>query len=180
MSSYIRTGWETGFFQSPNCIFDVEDLSTYEKICYLYLCRCADRDMKSFPSYNTIANKMSANRSTAIKAVKSLEEKGYLQVERRKKTKDENLPNIYTLIHPDQVIHKDDSNSQEQAIGSCYEQLGVVDDNNQVVVESNQGSGTERPNKYSFKNTQLKKDIHIDSGHAEKKEFQFYDWVNSK
>jgi hypothetical protein len=27
---------------------------------------------------------------------------------------------------------------------------------------------------------ELKKDIYTDSGHAEKKEFQFYDWVNNK
>jgi predicted transcriptional regulator len=172
MSSYIRTGWETGFFQSPNCIFDVEGLTINEKMCYLYLCRLADGEMKAFPSYSTMAKKMSVSRPTAIKSVKSLEEKGYLQVERRKKSKDENLPNVYTLIHPDQVIH------------SGKEDLPP---NNRVVKEIDQGSKGALlggkgalPKKDLIKNTHLKKDIHIDSGHAEKKEFQFYDWVNSK
>jgi predicted transcriptional regulator len=168
MSSYIRTGWETGFFQSPNCIFDVEDLSINEKMCYLYLCRLADGEMKSFPSYATIGIKMSVSKSTAVRSVKSLEQKGYIRVERRKKSKNQNLSNIYTLIHPDQVggySHTDNT--------------PIVTETTPIVTDTIP-SVTVTTNKYSFKNTQLKKDIYTDSGHAEKKEFQFYDWVNNK
>jgi predicted transcriptional regulator len=172
MSSYIRTGWETGFFQSPNCIFDVDNLSINEKMCYLYLCRLADGEMKSFPSYATMAKKMSVSRPTAIKSVKSLEEKGYLQVERRKISQDKNMTNVYTMVHPDEVIH----NSK-----------GDLPPNECVVKEVYQGSKGDLlggkgdlPNKYSIKNTQLKKDIYTDSGHAEKKEFHFYNWLDNK
>jgi hypothetical protein len=162
MESYIRTGWETGFFQSPNCIFDVDDLTIAERLCYLYLCRCADSDMKSFPSYDTIGKKMGASRRTAIKSVGILEEKGYLRVERRKASKDKNLSNIYTLIHPDEVIHSGENSAPPPSAKSApYGENSA-------------------PNKYPDINTQNKKDIHIYKGHAEKKEFQFYDWVNNK
>jgi predicted transcriptional regulator len=99
----LKTGWETGFFQSPNCIFDVKNLTNNEKLCYLYLCRCADMKQQSFPSYATISEKMSVTRRTAINIVKTLEEKGYLHVTKRRVNKTKSNTNIYTIIHPDQV-----------------------------------------------------------------------------
>ena len=170
MSSYIRTGWETGFFQSPNCIFDVKDLNINEKMCYLYLCRLADKEMTSFPSYSTMAEKMSVSRPTAIKSIKSLEEKGYVIVERRRIDKDRNLSNIYTVIHPDQVIHNG---------------KGALPPNECVVKELYQGGKGALlggkgalPKKDSLKNTHLKKDIYTDIEDAPKSKFIPYDWVN--
>lgn len=172
MSSYIRTGWETGFFQSPNCIFDVKDLKMRDKLCYLYLCRCADGEMKSFPSYNTIGEKMGASRVTAIEAVKSLEEKGYLRVERRRVSRDKNLTNIYTLVHPEQVIHSGKDYLPEQEIGGKDSELPSKN--------SVPPSIESVPNKYSLKNTHLKKDIHINNEDAPKEEFHFYNWLDNQ
>ena len=158
MSSYIRTGWETGFFQSPNCIFDVTDLTNNEKLCYLYLCRCADKDMKSFPSYATIAEKMSVSRRTAINIINSLEQKGYLKVKSRRVSKEKNLSNIYTIVHPDQIIHNGETDSPEQMIGSEM----IAPDGEMIAPDGEMIA----PNKYSLKNTHLKKDIYINSDHA--------------
>jgi hypothetical protein len=101
----VNKGWNKGYFDSPNVIFDHDNLTTYEKLCYLYMCRCADDQLQSFPSYATVAKKIGAkSRTTAINTVKSLEKKGYLKVKRRKLSKKENTSNLYTLVHPSEVI----------------------------------------------------------------------------
>jgi len=67
---------ETGYFLSPNSLFDkVENLSSYEKLTYLYLCRCCNNGKVGFPSYNTIAKVCNFSKDTAIRAVKGLLDK---------------------------------------------------------------------------------------------------------
>jgi biotin operon repressor len=131
MSGYIETGWETGFFQTPNEIFDREDLNSNEKICYLYLCRCADNSKKAFPSHEVIGNKTGTSKSTAKRAVKSLEEKGYIVVTRRKVDNTKNLTNLYTIIHPKSATPK----------GGVRENPGGVRENPGVGSERTQGWG---------------------------------------
>ena len=157
MSNYIRTGWNIQFFQSPNCIFDVEELNAYEKLCYLYLCRCADDAKQSFPSYNTIAKKIGASRRTAINTIKKLELYGFLTVEKRRVAKKKNASNIYTLIHPYEVIHNGAGDAPEQMNGGA---VGAPRD----------GAG-DAPNKdlYSFKNIPTDR---------ERPKFVPFDWVN--
>ena len=90
-----RKNW----FYSYNIIFDSE-LSEHAKIVYLYLCRCADEESQSFPSYNTIAKKCSISRRTAIRAVQELEDVGLLSRDRRTKAKNGklvNTSNLYTI-----------------------------------------------------------------------------------
>lgn len=99
MSSRII--FETGYFQAPNDIFDSEiDLKANEKLVYLYLVRCGNNS-KAFPSYNKIGEKCSISRSTAIRCVKTLTNKGLIKKEYRISNHDErNLTNIYRIVPP--------------------------------------------------------------------------------
>lgn len=52
---------------------------------------------KAFPSIQSIAERARVSRRTAITALSSLEEAGYISIEKRF-SKGENLTNLYTLI----------------------------------------------------------------------------------
>ena len=69
-----------GFVRIPNKLFELK-LSVYEfaVMCYLYRCRNSVTS-KCFPSYNRIAKECNMSRSTVIRAVKSLKEKGIIRV----------------------------------------------------------------------------------------------------
>lgn len=58
-----------------------------EKIVYLYLCRCANGNGQSFPSYQTIADKCCISSRKAIEVVDTLERSGLLKKIQRKKEK---------------------------------------------------------------------------------------------
>lgn len=89
--------FETGFFMSPNEIFDREDLSSKEKLIFLYLCRCSNNGSAAFPSYNTIGAKTSISRKTVIETVKMLVDKGLLEKKERV-VNGENTSNIYRIV----------------------------------------------------------------------------------
>ena len=69
-----------GFVRIPYKLFELK-LSVYEfaVMCYLYRCRNSYTGM-CFPSYNKISTDMNISRSTVIRAVKSLKEKGIIRV----------------------------------------------------------------------------------------------------
>ncbi len=73
----IRRASKRDFFIGQNMIFDLE-ISEHAKITYLYLCRCADDEGQSFPSYNTIASRCSFSRRTALRAIQELQLVCYL------------------------------------------------------------------------------------------------------
>src|SRR5699024_6597705 len=52
---------------------------------------------KAFPSVQSIADRARVSRRTAITALSSLEEAGYISIEKRF-SRGENLTNLYTLI----------------------------------------------------------------------------------
>lgn len=67
--------FETGFFMSPNWIFEREDLTAEEKMVFIYLCRCYD-GVSVLTSYNAIAKNCSMSQDDAVQAVNSLTAKG--------------------------------------------------------------------------------------------------------
>ena len=114
---------EINFFQVPNEIFDLDiniavderkkikgskevvtverPLKTYEKLIYIYLCRCGNNSGQAFPSYNTIAEQCSINRRTAIEGVANLIKNGLLEKKSRtKKCSGEDDSNIYFVLNP--------------------------------------------------------------------------------
>jgi hypothetical protein len=79
-----------------------EALSCHEKIVLLVIAsHVNDLGTPAWPSFNTIADMASVSRSTAIRAVKSATEKGWISITRRKKTNGVNKSNVYRLKTPD-------------------------------------------------------------------------------
>lgn len=70
----------SGFVCIPNEFFDMKLTSMeFHVQCYLLKCRNSVTG-KCFPSYKTIANDCNLSRSSVIRAVKSLNEKGIISV----------------------------------------------------------------------------------------------------
>jgi len=90
---------EKEFFQAPNAVFDNLDLglNRYDRMVYLYLCRCSNHGADAFPGYGGIARKCGISRATARRAVKSLESKGFITVTRRHKSNQDNDSNLYQV-----------------------------------------------------------------------------------
>ncbi len=106
-------GMETGYFISPNILFDeVRNLSSYEKLTYLYLCRCCNNGKVGFPSFATIAATCSFSDATAIRAVKGLLDKGCIKKQKRPKGES----NLYVVN---------------------YKLLEAIADSNKVIAHSN-------------------------------------------
>lgn len=87
------------YFQTPNSIFEA-GLNEHELVTYVYLARCGNHGGQAFPSYKDIADKCGISRSTAIRSVKSLEEKGLLSKQVRRNGACSNQSNIYFLNAP--------------------------------------------------------------------------------
>jgi hypothetical protein len=88
-----RKNW----FYSYNMIFD-QPISEHAKLIYIYLCRCADSEGKSFPSHATIGLKCGIkSRQTVINAIKELEQIGLLCKEVRLNKGGGQTSNLYTI-----------------------------------------------------------------------------------
>jgi len=87
------------YFQVPNDVFDL-DLKSYEKMVYIYLCRCCNNGSDAFPSYQTIADKCGISKSSAMRAVKTLEENDLLYKECRQKKDGSCNSNTYKVTYP--------------------------------------------------------------------------------
>lgn len=58
-------------------------LSPVEKVVFLDLCLYRDRQGHCWPSYRTLAANLGLNIKTIQKTIKSLEQKGFLRIEKR-------------------------------------------------------------------------------------------------
>ncbi len=89
-----------GWFWDTNDIFDA-GLSCYAISVRMYLARCADINGQCFPAISTIAEKCGTSRTSVVRALKELEEKGWIKRTSRKipgsKAK---ATSIYTLLTP--------------------------------------------------------------------------------
>ncbi len=84
------------FTMIENEVIDSEDLTVYEKMVYIVLCRFA-KDGECFPSYETIAKRAGCSRQKAINVVRDLCNKGLISKEQRKNDQDEYTSNIYYI-----------------------------------------------------------------------------------
>ena len=79
-------------------IDDIEKFDKNDLLCYMVLCRYANNSTgECYPSYKTIAEKMRVGVSTAIKAIKSLESKGVIEISSRKNETGGDTSNLYTI-----------------------------------------------------------------------------------
>jgi predicted transcriptional regulator len=84
-----------GFTQVPNCLLNTPKLSFAAKVVYAKLLSYAWNNNPVFPGQETMAREVGSKKSTINKAVKELEEQGWLGIERRGQGK----TNVYTLFH---------------------------------------------------------------------------------
>lgn len=112
------------YFQVPNDIFEI-GLDKFEMLAYMYLARLGNQGGNAFPSYNTIAKRTNMSKRKAIDAVKSLESKGIVKVQRRyNKELNENYPNIYIVEHNLEVF----GGGAQHALGSADNAPGSAQD----------------------------------------------------
>ena len=79
-------------------IDDIEKFDKNDLLCYMVLCRYANNSTgECYPSYKTIAEKMRVGVSTAMKAIKSLESKGVIEISSRKNETGGDTSNLYTI-----------------------------------------------------------------------------------
>ena len=77
---------------------DIERFDKNDLLCYMVLCRFANnKSGECFPSYKTIAEKMRVGVSTAMKAIKSLADKGVIEITSRKNEAGGDTSNLYTI-----------------------------------------------------------------------------------
>ena len=79
-------------------IDDIEKFDKNDLLCYMVLWRYANNSTgECYPSYKTIAEKMRVGVSTAMKAIKSLESKGVIEISSRKNETGGDTSNLYTI-----------------------------------------------------------------------------------
>lgn len=82
----------------PSAILRCKDLSLTSKIVYACLAQHANENGEFFPNTETIADEVGSTKPTIIKAIKQLEEKGFIKVVR---PNERNKPNSYQFLwHP--------------------------------------------------------------------------------
>ena len=84
-----------GFTQVPNFLLNTKELTFAAKVIYAKLLSYAWHNNRVFPGQETMAEEIGSKRSTVNKAIKELEDKGWLGIERR----GQGQTNIYTLHH---------------------------------------------------------------------------------
>jgi Uncharacterized membrane-associated protein/domain len=82
-----------GFTQVPNCILRDPKLSSHAKIAYSMLLSYAWNNNFVFPGQERLAEDTGTSQPTISRAVQELEEKGFLEIQRRGQGK----TNVYIL-----------------------------------------------------------------------------------
>ena len=90
-----RKNW----FWDYNNIFD-SSLSEHAMLVRLYLARCANQERQAWPSLNTITKQCKISKNTAIKALRELEEQGWIGRIVRQRANGEYESTVYCLEDP--------------------------------------------------------------------------------
>src|SRR5690554_2445266 len=101
MQDRVIRSQKRNFHMTQNMIFDDYDLDISDKaiLTYCYISRCTDSDGQAYPSYSKIAESCRFSRSSAIRAIKVLQDVGLLSVIHRKNKDNPSLnsSNLYIL-----------------------------------------------------------------------------------
>gem|GEM_PF-1031749 len=97
--SFLCDARRRGWFWDLNDVFE-SDLSANAMLVRLYLARCANGDRQAWPSLNTISKSCKISKPTVIKALKELEEKGWIDKVIRKRPNQEYDTTIYFIKDP--------------------------------------------------------------------------------
>lgn len=81
----MRDKRQKDWFWVDNALVDRKDLNLYEKMLYICLARHAGNNEYAFPKLSTLCEELGVKDTrTVVKYIKSLEEKGLIEVEKRK------------------------------------------------------------------------------------------------
>lgn len=81
----MRDRRQKDWFWVDNALVDRKDLNLYEKMLYICLARHAGNNEYAFPKLSTLCEELGVKDTrTVVKYIKSLEEKGLIEVEKRK------------------------------------------------------------------------------------------------
>lgn len=118
------------YFKVENAVVDEVELfsNIYESHLYLVLSRYCNNNQVAFPSYSKLAELCYCSRSTIIKCMTSLEEKGYINKLKRKNNDNRkiNNTNLYTVNNIKEYIEVASGNKNNIKGGSVSDTLGVV------------------------------------------------------
>lgn len=84
-----------GFTQVPNHLLNNKDLSAVAKLVYAKLLSYAWNNNLVFPGQETMAEDIGLSKSTVNRGIQELEDKGWLEIQRRGQGK----TNLYVLTH---------------------------------------------------------------------------------
>ena len=84
-----------GFTQVPNHLLNNKDLTAVAKLVYAKLLSYAWNNNLVFPGQETMAEDIGSSKSTVNRGIQELEEKGWLEIQRRGQGK----TNLYVLTH---------------------------------------------------------------------------------
>lgn len=84
-----------GFTQVPNMLLNNTELSAQAKIAYAKLLSYAWHNDRVFPGQERMATELGSSQPTMARAIKELEDGGWLEIQRRGQGK----TNIYVLKH---------------------------------------------------------------------------------
>lgn len=93
---------EVPYYQTPNAVYDMEDLDIYEQSVYIYLCRCGNNGASAFPSYETIAKCARMSRRKVISVIDSLIQKEYI----KKKARSKDGARTSNVYYVDNLVHR--------------------------------------------------------------------------
>ena len=84
------------YFYAYNVIFE-GSLSSGAKLVYVYLCKCADREGKCFPSHKNISTACGVGVTTVKKSLSELEAAGFVKVQGQARSDKGRRANLYII-----------------------------------------------------------------------------------
>lgn len=112
-------------FSTPDAIFDVQGLDIYEQMIYILLCSHANRDGKSFPSYDTLAERGRMSRRKAINSVKKLVEMGLILKKEQYRDNGGDTANEYTIVDAYDFLEEQEKQNADPERGAPHAPGGV-------------------------------------------------------
>lgn len=101
------------FIQIPDSVAGDKTLPYLCRLIYGYILRFSYRDGYAFASYNTYADALGVSRRSAIRAIKLLERKGLIKVERFRSANTNLTNKIYVIGGSDNTDTTSDRNGRK-------------------------------------------------------------------
>lgn len=149
----MRDRRQKDWFWVDNALVDRRDLNLYEKMLYICLARHAGNNTYAFPKLATLCDELGIkDNRTVVKYIKSLEEKGLIEIEKRKGSS-----NLYYLNNVE--VPTSDDTTQEKVPTLYVPSFNVPTTSNEgTVPTSDVGRGSSMkctPKNTNIKNTKL-------------------------